>query len=66
MRPVTAQAWIASHAVERKLHLFGELRAENRLLAEAVRARLAGGRGQLTDQSRRVRRRPSSPNARTS
>jgi len=50
VRLVTAQAWIASHAVERKLHLFGELRAENRLLAEAVRARLAGGRGQLTDQ----------------
>ncbi|HCA00027.1 MAG TPA: hypothetical protein DEO97_15705, partial [Pseudomonas sp.] len=50
VRLVTAQAWIASYAVERKLHLFGELRAENRLLAEAVRARLAGGRGQLTDQ----------------
>lgn len=45
----TAQAWIATHAVERKIRLFDELFEENRLLAEAVRARIAGGRGQLTE-----------------
>ncbi|MCQ4295331.1 TolC family protein [Pseudomonas stutzeri] len=45
----TAQAWIATHAVERKIRLFEQLFEENRLLAEAIRARIAGGRGQLTD-----------------
>src|SRR3546814_846379 len=49
VRLATAQAWIATHAVERKIRLFDQLFEENRLLAEAIRARIAGGRGQLTD-----------------
>jgi len=44
-----AQAWIATHSVERKIQLFDELFEENHLLGEAIRARIAGGRGQLTD-----------------
>lgn len=46
VRLETARAWIATHSVERKLALFAELFEENRLLAAAVRARLAGGKGQ--------------------
>ncbi len=49
VRLATAQAWIATHAVERKIQLFNQLFEENRLLAEAIRARIAGGRGRLTD-----------------
>ncbi|MCW3148186.1 TolC family protein [Stutzerimonas stutzeri] len=49
VRQATAQAWIASHAIERKLATFDALYAENRLLSEAVRARIAGGRGQAAD-----------------
>ncbi|MBE7377152.1 TolC family protein [Pseudomonas lopnurensis] len=49
VRLAAAQAWIATHAVERKIRLFDELLEENRILDEAVRARIAGGRGQLTD-----------------
>ncbi len=49
VRQATAQAWIASHAIERKLATFDALYAENRLLSETVRARIAGGRGQAAD-----------------
>ncbi|WP_391639336.1 TolC family protein [Stutzerimonas degradans] len=49
VRQATAQAWIASHAIERKLATFDALYAENRLLGETVRARIAGGRGQAAD-----------------
>lgn len=49
VRQATAQAWIASHAIERKLTTFDALYAENRLLSETVRARIAGGRGQAAD-----------------
>ena len=49
VRQATAQAWIASHTIERKLATFDALYAENRLLGETVRARIAGGRGQAAD-----------------
>ncbi|MCF7203518.1 TolC family protein [Pseudomonas oligotrophica] len=49
VRRNTAEAWIASYAVERKLQLFDQLYAENRLFERAVAARLAGGRGQAAD-----------------
>jgi len=49
VRLASAQAWIAVHAVELKLGVFDELFEENRLLAATVRARIAGGKGQLTD-----------------
>lgn len=49
VRQATAQAWIASHAIERKLATFDDLYEQNRLLAETVRARIAGGRGQLAE-----------------
>lgn len=49
VRQATAQAWIASHTIERKLATFDALYAENRLLSETVRARIAGGRGQAAD-----------------
>jgi outer membrane protein TolC len=42
-------AWISALAVEEKLALFQTLYAENDLLVKAVRARLAGGRGQPAD-----------------
>ena len=44
IRSDTAQAWIRRYAVERKLGLFSELYRENRLLNEAVLARVADGR----------------------
>ncbi|MDM8351100.1 TolC family protein [Pseudomonas sp. sp1636] len=49
VRRETALAWIAARAVEEKLALFQTLYAENELLVKAVRARLAGGRGQAAD-----------------
>lgn len=49
VRQATAQAWIVSHAIERKLATFDALYAENRLLAEIVQARIAGGRGQVAE-----------------
>lgn len=49
VRRETALAWIDGFAVEQKLQLFPTLYEENRLLAKAVQARLAGGRGQAAD-----------------
>ncbi|MFC5698564.1 TolC family protein [Pseudomonas sp. GCM10022186] len=49
VRRETALAWIATYTSERKLARFDDFFRENRLLAEAVRARLAGGRGQAQD-----------------
>ncbi|WP_413043606.1 TolC family protein [Pseudomonas sp. YJ42] len=49
VRQATAQAWIATHTIERKLELFKALFDENRLLAETVQARIAGRRGQIAD-----------------
>lgn len=49
VRAQTAQAWIAAHTVERKLALFDELLAENRLLDRTVKAQIAGGQGQAAD-----------------
>jgi len=49
VRRQTALAWISALAVEEKLALFQTLYAENDLLVKAVRARLAGGRGQAAD-----------------
>lgn len=45
VRREAALAWIARHTVERKLALFDALYRENRLLAEAVKSRIASGRG---------------------
>ncbi len=49
LRQETAAAWIKRWTVEHKLALFGPLVRENRLLADAVQARIAGGRGSLSD-----------------
>lgn len=49
VRRETALAWIATYTEQRKLAQFDDFFKENRLLAEAVRARLAGGRGQALD-----------------
>jgi len=49
VRRQTALAWIAARAVEEKLSLFKDLYGENDLLAKAVRASIAGGRGQAAD-----------------
>jgi outer membrane protein TolC len=49
VRRQTALAWISALAVEEKLALFQTLYGENDLLVKAVRARLAGGRGQAAD-----------------
>lgn len=49
VRQATAQAWIATHTVERKQYLFSTLYDENRLLAETVQAKIAGGRGEVAD-----------------
>ncbi|MDO9619052.1 MAG: TolC family protein [Pseudomonas sp.] len=49
VRRETALAWIAARAVEDKLSLFKDLYGENNLLAKAVRASIAGGRGQAAD-----------------
>lgn len=45
IRRETALAWISRLIAERKLAIFTEFERENVLLAEAVRARIAGGRG---------------------
>ncbi|BAU75798.1 TolC family protein [Metapseudomonas furukawaii] len=49
VRRETALAWIATYTEQRKLARFDDFFRENRLLAETVRARLAGGRGQALD-----------------
>jgi len=46
VRLATAQAWISTHALERKLTLFKTLFEENRLFGDAIHAQLAGGKGQ--------------------
>ena len=45
----TAVAWIARDSVERQLVRIDALNLENRLLGEAVRARLAGGKGMAAE-----------------
>lgn len=49
VRQATALAWISSYSVERKQALFQDFFRENRLLADAVRAQIAGGRAQAAD-----------------
>ena len=49
VRQETAEAWIASFAVEQKLSLFQQLYGENQLFSRAVQARIAGGGGQAAD-----------------
>jgi len=49
VRRQTALAWIAARAVEQKLGLFKDIYGENELLANAVRASIASGRGQAAD-----------------
>ncbi|MGF6558683.1 cobalt-zinc-cadmium efflux system outer membrane protein [Pseudomonas sp. S30_BP2TU TE3576] len=49
VRQSTALAWISSFSIERKDALFQDFYKENRLLAETVRARIAGGRAQPAD-----------------
>ncbi|TWI49267.1 outer membrane protein TolC [Pseudomonas duriflava] len=49
VRIETALAWIEARAIERKLEVFKSLYEENRLLAKAVQARLAGNAGQISD-----------------
>jgi outer membrane protein TolC len=49
VRQATALAWISSYSVERKEALFQDFFRENRLLADTVRAQIAGGRAQPAD-----------------
>ena len=49
VRSAVAQAWIGRYTVERKLALFDALYRENRLLADAVLAHFASGRGLAMD-----------------
>ena len=49
VRAATAQAWITAYTLQRKLQQFDNLFNENRLLAAAVRARLAAGGGASAD-----------------
>ena len=49
VRAATAQAWVAAYTVQRKLQQFEDFYKENRLLAAAIRARLAGGTGATAD-----------------
>lgn len=49
VRQLTAEAWIETLSAERKLAIFDQLYAENRLLAQAVQAKIAGGRGFSSD-----------------
>ena len=49
VRQATALAWINSYSVERKDTLFQDFYKENRLLADTVRAQIAGGRAQPAD-----------------
>lgn len=45
----TASAWITRNAVEQQLGRIDALTAENNLLASAVRAQIAGGKGSVAD-----------------
>lgn len=45
----TAQAWIESDTLQRQQHLLAELLDENRLLDQAVRARLSSGKGNAVE-----------------
>ncbi|OWJ97667.1 hypothetical protein B6S59_03685 [Pseudomonas sp. A46] len=49
VRQSAAQAWISRYSVERKQVLFQDFFSENRVLAEAVRAQIAGGRAEAAD-----------------
>lgn len=49
VRAATAQAWISAYTMQRKVQQFDEFFSENRLLAAAVRARLAAGGGSSAD-----------------
>ncbi|WP_085585624.1 MULTISPECIES: TolC family protein [unclassified Pseudomonas] len=49
VRQATALAWIGAYSVERKAALLDALNRENRLLADTVRARIAGGRAEPAD-----------------
>lgn len=49
VRQATVLAWINSFSVERKDALFQDFYKENRLLADTVRAQIAGGRAQPAD-----------------
>ena len=49
VRQATALAWINSYSVERKDTLFQDFYKENRLLADTVRAQIAGGGAQPAD-----------------
>jgi outer membrane protein TolC len=49
VRAAVAQAWLTRYYLEQRRTLFTELEQENHLLADAVRAQLAGGRGQAAD-----------------
>ncbi|OUS79122.1 TolC family protein [Pseudomonas putida] len=49
VRAATAQTWITAYTLQRKLQEFDMLFSENRLLAAAVRARLAAGGGASAD-----------------
>lgn len=49
VRLQTAQAWISSYTLQRKLAQFDAYTQQNRLFAAAVKAQLAGGGGQASD-----------------
>lgn len=49
LRRDTALAWLSRYFLERQVALFDELQRENTLLAEAVRAQIAAGRGPVAD-----------------
>ncbi|MGA9164531.1 MAG: TolC family protein, partial [Thiobacillus sp.] len=49
VRRDTALAWINRLTAEKKLAQFAQLEQENRLLAEAVRARIAGGQARVEE-----------------
>lgn len=49
VRRDTALAWITRLTAEKKLAQFAQLEQENRLLAEAVRARIAGGQARVEE-----------------
>ncbi|AXK40620.1 TolC family protein [Crenobacter cavernae] len=49
VRRETALAWLNRFYVERKVSLYDELARENRVLAIAVKAQIAAGRGQIAD-----------------
>jgi len=49
IRESTAIAWFNRYYLERKIALFDQLSAENKLLAQTVHAQIAAGRGQVAD-----------------